>query len=120
MSRVRTAVLAAGLVAGTVLALPAPAQATGYLDCESGTSIFCNAPTDAASPGDEVWMVSSYPSGAYGHELTSYRNHGYANSTCTYTDRSHNTTYYFTLTYTDTSSTQQTVSTSAQCLMINP
>ncbi|HET6208905.1 MAG TPA: hypothetical protein VFD94_00905 [Jatrophihabitans sp.] len=123
MSRIRTGsagLAIVGLAAGTMLALSAPAQATGYLTCESGTSIFCTAPSDAASPGNEVWTVSPYASGLYSSEIGSARGSRFANFGCTAGDRAAHRFYYFWLTYTDTSNTQQTVDASAQCLQISP
>jgi hypothetical protein len=119
MFRIPVAAVAAfGLTAGALLALPNAAQAGGYLDCESGTSIFCSAPSDAAS--NEVWTVGPYASGLYTSEMVSYRGSSHANFACSAADRAAHRFYYFWLTYTDTSNTQQTVDASAQCLQISP
>jgi hypothetical protein len=112
------AVAAFGLTAGTLLALPSTAQAGGYLACESGTSIFCNAPTDAA--GNEVWTISPYASGADSSEATNYRGVNYANFPCDSYDQAHHTWYWITLSYTDTSNNPQTSTSQRQCLQITP
>ena len=114
-------IAAVGLAAGSLLAASPQASATTSPTCDSGPTLYCQGPGDAAYPGDEVWMVSPYSSMTNSYELVTYRNSFDALYHCTSFDVSRRTVYYFTVTYTDTSGVRATSNVvSAQCMTIQP